>query len=180
MNYQDDEWVGPRIRMADVKCHCADPLCSGKRLDPMIRPRTVLMLRLAGLLLRDYDFMVTSCMRCPEHNASVGGAEDSAHVHNCAIDIVSDRWQDVALDAEGQACWSAIIVDPEKKLVHLDLHPSDRVTRGCVINGRYQTVPWNRRHGSPLSKIVEWNLDETCEVPGYVNAALQRAVIDPA
>lgn len=178
MNYRDDQWITSRIRMADVKCHCDDPTCSGKHLDPRVRPRTVLMLKLAGVLLRDYDFKLTSVMRCPAHNKAVGGAPDSAHIHNCAVDIVSERWSDIALDAELQGVWSAIIVNPVKKLVHLDLHPSDRVTRGCVIAGRYCTAKHNRRYGGPLIPVTDWNLDETRECPAYVNARYQRSDTD--
>ena len=178
MNYQDTAWITHRIRMTDVKCKCSDKGCSGKHLDPQARPRTVLMLKLAGVLLRDYDFKLTSVMRCAAHNKAVGGAPDSAHLHNCAIDIVSERWRDVALDAELQGVWSAIIVNPAKKLVHLDLHPSDRVTRGCVVAGRYCTVPYSRRYGSPLTPVLAWNLDETAECPGYVNAHYQRSTPD--
>ncbi len=178
MNYENDQWVAPRIRMADVKCKCSDPNCDGKHLDPQVRPRTTLMLGLAGVLLRDYNFTITSCMRCKGHNLDVGGAKDSAHIHNCAIDIVSEQWADIALDAELSGVWSAIIVNPDKKLVHLDLHPSDRVTRGCVKAGRYCTVPYNRRYGSPLIEITDWNLDEPDEVPSYINAAMQRQGTD--
>jgi hypothetical protein len=179
VRYEPTDWITPRIRMQDVMCKCDNPDCSGKHLDPMERPRTVLMLGLAAALLHDYNFTITSCMRCEYHNMAVGGAEHSAHAHNCAIDIVSERWDDLALDAELQGVWSAIIVNPKKKMVHLDLHPSDRITRGhCDDAGCYHTVPFNRRHGSPLKKIVEWNLDEEDEPPPYVNAALQRGGTD--
>ena len=178
MLYRDDQWIAPRIRMADVKCRCKDDSCDGKHLDPQVRPRTVLMLELAGVLLRDYDFKLTSVMRCPEHNRAVGGAIDSAHIHNCAVDVVSERWADIALDAELQGVWSAIIVNPVQKQIHLDIHPSDRVTRGCVIAGRYCTVPYSRRYGSPLKPVYEWNLDEDTECPMYVNAHYQRQTTD--
>jgi len=178
MNCADTDWVASRIRMTDVKCKCSDAACTGKRLDPQVRPRTALMLGLAGVLLRDYDFKVTSCMRCEAHNKAVGGAPDSAHIHNVAIDIVSERWADIALDAELQGVWSAIIVDPYKKLVHLDIHPSDRVTRGSVLEGHYRTVPYSRRYGSPLAQVTAWNLDETAECPAYVNAWLERSTTD--
>jgi hypothetical protein len=136
------------------------------------------MLKLAGVLLRDYDFKLTSVMRCKAHNKAVGGAPDSAHLHNCAVDVVSERWRDIALDAELQGVWSAIIVNPVQKQIHLDLHPSDRVTRGCVIAGRYCTANYSRRYGSPLTPVLAWNIDEDREPPGYVNAHYQRATTD--
>lgn len=63
-------------------------------------PRSALVLRANGFLTRlmfdwfvakylpAYEARVTSDYRTIEHNAQIGGAENSAHTHNLAIDFV--------------------------------------------------------------------------------------------
>ena len=182
MPYRPTDVIAPRIRMADVQCHCSDPACPGKQFDPKIRPRTALMLELAGELLRGYplNVTVTSVQRCPAHNQKVGGSPNSAHVHNCGIDIVTDGpVMDLVLAAEQQGVWSQIHWNLAKCQIHLDLHPDDKVRRGYKdATGVYRVQCLGRRDGSPLRTVYAWNLDEADEPPTYITAAIQRSVPD--
>lgn len=42
----------------------------------------------------DHAVTITSGYRCPELNAKVGGAVDSAHLYGCAADLVIPEWGD--------------------------------------------------------------------------------------
>ena len=182
MRYEEHDWVASVIRLGQVLCKCDDPACDGKHLDPKARPRTQKMLSLAGSLLKEYErcydhgWRITSCQRCVAHNKAVGGSPDSAHIHNCAIDIVTKGpIMDLVLLAEQQGCWSQINWSLEREQIHLDLHPDDKVRRGYRdVAGVYRVRAMGTRYESPLLKIVDWNVDETREPPGYVNAYLQR------
>ena len=193
MLLRDDQYAAPRIRVERVKCKCDSPDCSGKLYDPIKRPRTALMLRYAGELLKEYEncydhsWHITSCQRCEYHNMAVGGAENSGHVHNVAIDIVTDGpVLDLVLLAEQQGVWSSIIWNLKTGQVHLDLHPDDKVRRGHVDSaGVYRVRVLGDRHGSPLrpayalsTTVYAWNLDEEDDCPPYINAALQRSGTD--
>lgn len=41
-----------------------------------------------------FDFSVTSWIRSPERNATVGGVADSRHLYGLAVDVVLDRGAD--------------------------------------------------------------------------------------
>ena len=183
MLYGEHDYVAPRIRMERVACHCKDQTCSGKLLDSQVRPRTQKVLSYAGALLKEYEHLydhgwrITSCQRCEAHNKAVGGAPDSSHIHNCAIDLVTTGpIMDLVLLAEQQSCWSSIIWSVEKKQLHLDMHPDDKVRRGHKdAAGTYRVRAMGTRYGSPLTSVYDWNLDEERDPPAYVNASLQRS-----
>lgn len=182
MRFETDDYVAARIRMDRVACHCDDPFCTGKFLDPQIRPRTQRMLSLAGELLRayellyDHSYRITSCQRCVAHNKAEGGSENSAHIHNVAIDLVTTGpVMDFVMLAEDQCVWSSIIWCLETHQIHLDLHPDDKVRRGYRdAAGVYRVRAIGTRFGSPLKPVHEWNLDEDTECPMYINAHYQR------
>ena len=186
MNYGEHEYVAPRIRMERVACKCSNPACKGKFLDPKIRPRTQKMLWLAGELIARYEMLydhswkITSVQRCEAHNKAEGGSPDSAHIHNCAIDIVvGGPVMDLVILAEEQCAWSQINWCVETKQLHLDIHSDDKVRRGYRdAAGTYRVRAMGTRYGSPLKPIFDWNLDEEHDPPAYVNAALQRSVPD--
>ena len=182
MRYDIDEYAAARIRMERVACHCDDPFCSGKHLDPVIRPRTQRMLTLAGELLRTYELLydhsyrITSCQRCEAHNKAVGGSKNSAHIHNVAIDLATvGPVMDLVILAEEQCVWSQINFCLETGQLHLDLHPDDKVRRGHKdAAGVYRVRAMGTRFGSPLKPVFEYNLDEETECPMYINAGFQR------
>lgn len=182
MNYQEHEFVAPRIRMERVACHCSNPTCDGKHLDPQARPRTQRMLKLAGELLQryellyDHSYRITSCQRCEAHNRAVGGSKNSAHLHNVAIDIATTGpVMDLVILAEEQCVWSQINWCLETNQIHLDLHPDDKVRRGHKDKaGVYRVRVMGTRYGSPLKPVFEYNLDEETECPMYINAYYQR------
>mgnify|MGYP000660264190 CR=1 FL=1 len=55
MRYDLDEYVAARIRMDRVACPCDNDFCTGKFLDPQIRPRTQRLLKPPGALCRGYE-----------------------------------------------------------------------------------------------------------------------------
>lgn len=64
---------------------------------------------------------VTNGYRCPEHNAEVGGVEDSQHVQGCAADIWVDGYTAFAL---GQLCseiFDGVGTYIEADFVHVDM-----------------------------------------------------------
>lgn len=179
MHLAPDQWVAHRIRMSDIACRCSDPNCTHKYLDDMAHPRSLLFFRRVGELVRglDIDFKISSGLRCPAHNAAVGGAKDSAHVHRVAVDIAPYApWMDLALAAEAAGFFSGILVYPdgEHPFVHLDAHPNDRVVRGYMSGKNQRFLAYGMRWGSPLTPIFEWNWDETCSKPDYMAAAGMR------
>lgn len=182
MRHEEHDWVAPRIRMDRVACHCDDPACTGKHLDPQVRPRTQRMLRLAGELLQRYELLydhgyrITSCQRCEEHNRAVHGSANSAHIHNVAIDIATNGpVMDLVMLAEEQCAWSQIHWCLETNQIHLDLHCDDKVRRGHKdAAGVYRVRVMGTRYGSPLKPVFEYNLDEDTECPAYINGHLQR------
>jgi len=186
MKYQEHEFVAPRIRMDRVACHCNDHTCSGKHLDPQIRPRTQRMLTLAGELLQryellyDHSYRISSCQRCEAHNRKQGGSANSAHLHNVAIDIATNGpVMDLVILAEEQCVWSQITWCKETHQIHLDLAPDDKVRRGHKdAAGVYRVRVIGERYGSPLKPVHEWNLDEDTDCPAYISGYYQRSGTD--
>lgn len=177
MRYQDHEWIGTGLRMADLKCRCSDPLCKWKELSELKHRRSVLFLRNVGFLLKEHDghVKVTSGFRCPTHNQTIGGAPNSAHIHRVAIDLQPDEpVYRLALLAEASGFFSGIIVYVDTNVLHLDVHTLDRVVRGYVLGGKYHLLPYGRREGSGLVPLFEWNEDETDTPPDYILQAGYR------
>jgi hypothetical protein len=87
------------------------------------------------LLQNFYDrpFFITSFYRCPEYNASIGGAQYSRHVRGRAIDIIPP---DAKIEDFIQHCkevgMTTILYYPEKKILHID-----NISRAVYININY-------------------------------------------
>ena len=177
MRFKPDDWVAPGLRMNMLACKCDDPDCTHKTLDELVHRRSLLFFRAVGELLDAHVgwVKVTSALRCPAHNRKVGGATDSAHVHRLAIDIVPENSiQRLFHAAEAQNFYSAIIAYPEKNMMHLDVHSSDRVVRGHISSTGSHLWRAGVRQGSGLDPVFEFNLDETDQAPDYVARAMER------
>lgn len=179
-----DLFVAPRIRARDIICRCDDPACTHKRYDPLEHPRTRELIKRTGALLSrgDYNFSISSGFRCPAHNAAVGGSANSAHVHRCALDIKFHdpaMSLDFALRCEAANWFSGILVYVHWNMLHVDVHPNDRVVRGHSFGKAAQHfLGMGDRFGSPLYDLYAWNLDEKMEMPAYVAAAMEREEVD--
>ena len=175
--YRADEWIAPHVRVGDILCRCGAQ-CSHKDIDDAAHTRTVEFFRRVGEMMKDYPYRwtVTSGLRCPEHNANVGGKGDSAHVHRVAVDIQPQGpWGEVWGLAERAGFFSAIIAYPKRNLIHLDVHPSDRVVRGYNFgDGCEHYLTLGTRESAGLDPLLLWNLDETVKPPAYIAAALDR------
>ncbi len=169
--YRNDEWVAKGLRMADLKCRCSNPLCEWKHLSELKHRRSVLFLRNVGFLLKEHNGRVgiNSAFRCPTHNAAVGGAPNSAHIHRVAIDLQPEEpVYRLALLAEASGFFSGVIVYVDTNVLHLDVHTLDRVVRGYVMGGTTHLLSYGRREGSGLVPLFEWNDDETDDPPDYI------------
>ena len=64
----------------ELECHCRQ--CNGEMND-------IFMSKLIALR-KDcaFPFHIGSAYRCPEHNADVGGGEQSGHLYGRAVDII--------------------------------------------------------------------------------------------
>jgi len=175
VRYERDQFVAGHLRMADLACKCSEA-CSHKALDDVAHARSIAFFRAVGQLIDEYPLhvRVTNALRCPAHNLEVGGAPDSPHVHRCAIDLIPEGpCYDLALAAEAANFFSGILVYPHMNMLHLDVHPSDRVVRGHSFGkGNEHFLGWGNRDGSPLYVLTEWNCDETLTPPGYIRATL--------
>lgn len=175
-----DDFAAPHIRVRDFICKCDDPACSHKHYDPLTHPRTHALLRRVGDLLRDYElgFRISSGFRCAAHNASQGGAPDSAHVHRCAFDINTDGPPyELAVMAEAQGWYSGLLVYPWG--IHLDLHPNDRVVRGHSYGPKdNRFIRFGTRRGLRMLDVYAWNLDEKDKPPDYIADMLMRERVD--
>lgn len=161
MIYEPDDWVGPHIRMSDVACRCSDPDCGWKHLDSEKHRRSLLFFAHIGKMLDEYVgyVAITSGLRCPGHNAAVGGSDDSAHVHRVAIDLSPDNSiQRLWHLAEAACFFSGMIYYPDKHIIHLDIHPNGRVCRG--LHGFRHIQTFGNRQGSGLTPIFEENEDD--------------------
>lgn len=178
-----DDWVAPRIRARDIVCRC-DDACTHKKYDPIAHPRTRELLRRVGALLSDNDYSasISSGFRCPAHNTAVGGSSHSAHMHRCALDIkLHDPGMcfDFALAAEAMNWFSGILVYVHWNMVHVDVHPNDRVVRGHTMgDGGQHFLRYGNRWRSPLTILTAWNIDEPDEPPAYVAESLMRERVD--
>lgn len=174
--YQPDQWVAPHLRMRDLACKCGRPECGYKDLDDACHERSVLFFWRVGELLKEFGlkFTVNSALRCPAHNAEVGGSPNSAHIYSVAIDIgTEDAPGDLYALAELTGFFSGIIWYPWG--VHLDLHPNDRVVRGYSLGPmEHHLIRLGNRDGLPVETVYAWNCDYTIEKPDYILDAEQR------
>lgn len=65
-------------------------------------------------------FKITSAYRSPEHNAKVGGVNNSSHVHGCAVDIYAptSRQKYIIINSLLEAGFNRIGV--AKNFIHVD------------------------------------------------------------
>jgi len=161
-----------------VTCKCGSPECTHATIDDMAHKRSIEFFRVIGTMMAAYPFRwsITSGFRCAAHNAHCGGKPDSAHFHKVACDIQTQGpWSEVWTLAEKTGFFSAIIAYPKKNLIHLDVHPSDRVVRGYNFgDGHEYYLTLGKREATSLDYLTAWNLDEPQTPPLYVQAALDR------
>jgi len=72
------------FKASEFACTCPRPACVGKTgsIEPDLGERLDALRSICV-----FPLTVTSGLRCPEHNAEVGGAPDSAHLTGQAADI---------------------------------------------------------------------------------------------
>jgi len=111
---------------SELECRCGCGLMPPERAVEMLY---------AVRLIMDVPLIVTSAARCPDHNASVGGAPDSRHLCRgdvCGFDIVCVHPQSHP-QHEGNLIRCAIEVGyrgigyKDNWFVHLDNRQSDAV-----------------------------------------------------
>lgn len=68
----------------EMACRCPDSECAGKQME-VDEALIEKLQRMRDLLGR--PLVVTSGLRCPEHNAKIGGHRDSEHLHGRAADL---------------------------------------------------------------------------------------------
>ena len=85
-DYEPDSWddITYFVR-EEFRCQCGGEYCNGFPAEPSIK--------LAGILdqIREHfeePVIVTSGVRCEQHNAEVGGVSNSQHLYGTAADIV--------------------------------------------------------------------------------------------
>ena len=175
MTYSLDDFVAPHLRMRDLACRCDDPDCGYKSLDNPYHARSLVFFRRVGELIREYPgyVKVNSALRCPVHNAVIGGAPNSAHIHRCAIDLEPDTpVQRLFHLAESANFFSGILLYEDLNMLHLDVHPDDMVRRSVWGSKHVNKV--GRRSGSGLDILFEWNGDEMAKPPDYVRREQER------
>jgi len=157
--------------MADLACKCKDE-CTHKDLDDFGDRRSFLFFGRVARLIEDYDLpvRVSSALRCPAHNAGVGGSPDSAHIYAVAVDLQPEAAPyALALMADHMAFFNGIIVYPHSGVVHLDLHPSDRIVRGYSFGPKdMHLLRYGNRQDLPLTAVHEWNSSYTIRKPAHV------------
>lgn len=74
----------PYFALSEFRCKCADPSCIGKSM----RPTDALLRKLVDIRARfGQPVTISSGIRCPAHNAAVGGVSNSYHLSGRAADI---------------------------------------------------------------------------------------------
>ena len=60
-------------------------------------------------------------------------------------------------------------------MLHLDMHPNDRVVRGYSYGKRDDHfLRWGNRDDGPLELVLDWNADYRIPPPQYIKEALDR------
>jgi len=172
-HFRPDQAVVRYFTMSELACKCGRPDCRHKTLDDIADARSMSFFHSLSDLRHELGVPITvhSGMRCPVHNAEIGGAPDSAHIYDVAADVSSRgcMWYDIANLAEAQACYSGIIVYPAQGFVHLDQHPTAHVRRGYDLGKRDRhIISWGDYGSSVLVVNEEWNLDYEIPKPRYI------------
>lgn len=113
----DERILGEHFTAREFRCHCGCGL-GFESMQPKLLRRLV-----AARGLGPVPFIITSSIRCPTHNAAVGGVGSSAHVTGWAVDIAANtgtrRYQ--ILTAAQQAGFNRIGI--AATFLHLDCDP---------------------------------------------------------
>ena len=109
------DYMSPHFRRAELECKCG---CGEASMQDLLLKRLE--------ALRDHygsPITITSGFRCAGHNAHVGGAPQSAHLHGCAVDMQCgtgrERW--LLVGAAIAAGFNRIGIAGD--FVHVDCHP---------------------------------------------------------
>lgn len=110
----NQSWPWPNFNAKEIACKC----CGKTHIDPEAMDALQDLRDLWGKPIR-----ITSGHRCKDHNAKVGGKENSQHLKlafDCAIP--TDEQGDFAAMADGVG-FTGIGVYPKRGFVHLDMGP---------------------------------------------------------
>jgi uncharacterized protein YcbK (DUF882 family) len=117
------------LNVAYLTCPCAK--CQALPVEKRQQPDETLVKLLRSLdeqIAQDYPGIVegitiTSCVRCPEHNAAIGGAADSQHVHGFAADISAPTSELRYAIVERATGYAVRFIEVCPRHVHVDLRP---------------------------------------------------------
>lgn len=109
----------------EFACKCKDRNCSGKPQNLQINPILVQALNRVRVELGS-PIIVTSGIRCAEHNASVGGAAASKHLQGIAVDVTCNNVDKLLqlLLAENSLTGIGDGTDLKRPFIHVDVRPS--------------------------------------------------------
>ena len=110
------EKLSPNFTREEMACRCG---CGADEMQPEFIQRLQATRTIMGL-----SMSMTSAMRCPEHNASVGGVDSSAHVDGWAGDVRADTsgYRAALISAAIKAGFNRIGI--AQTFVHLDCDPT--------------------------------------------------------
>lgn len=110
--------------VGDLSPHFSSGEFADRSTGHLVRPpeKLVQVLELIRAL-RPGPLTIVSGHRCPDHNAAVGGAPDSRHIHGDAADIPAGR----ATRIQAEACGAVGIGVRGGWVVHVDVRPGPRV-----------------------------------------------------
>ncbi len=94
---REDKQTGEHFRLSEFRCE--GPECAGK-LPSYISPKLVEILEQIRDRCGGRPIHILSGFRCPTHNAAVGGASESRHMHGDAADIRIEGMATKTLHAE--------------------------------------------------------------------------------
>lgn len=112
-----DEWPWPNFSPAEMACRGTGQLVvSVELMDKLEALRKALKTR---------PLLVTSGYRSPSHNASVGGAANSQHLHGKAVDIALANMDGAEVEGHAKMLgFTGFGRYPGKGIIHLDLGPA--------------------------------------------------------
>ncbi len=96
---REDKQVSEHFRLSELRCKGSE--CAGK-LPSYISPTLMDMLEQIRERLGGHPIHIDSGFRCLAHNAEVGGAKDSRHIHGDAADIRIEGMATKTLHAEAE------------------------------------------------------------------------------
>ena len=119
------------------KSEFACPCCGRVKIEDKLVKALQKLRDLAGSPIR-----ITSGYRCPDHNARIGGAVNSAHLFGKASDIIIEGYTlvEMFLLAEqiDEFRKGGIGLYPEGNFLHLDIDSGCR--RWCRVEGKYHGI----------------------------------------